>query len=141
MLGEQRPVTLLVNSACLCIVLLFTTYINGITGINSVSIGNNILLAYASGISGTLMVLFISKIIEKQNLFKRLDYRTYSEGAAIVVGLNLLMIDMINRVVFMLLPEFTHTIITGSITAIIILLLCYPIIKACLKYCPILIGR
>lgn len=123
--------------------LIIANFFNGRIDIDTVIIGNNIFLTIVTGTAGTFLLIAISKLIEDKSVFlsKMINWEKYSNGASIIVGLNLLIITILLKLLIYIYPSFELNTIYGLIISFAIMKLCYPLIVFCLKYCPMLIGR
>ena len=121
--------------------LLISNFFNGRIDINSVDIGNNILLMLISGMTGTLLLIALSKYLEYKSIINIINWKKYSLGGAIIVGLNLLIITILKKILLFIDSDFKLNFIIGAFIAAIVMFLCSFLITFCLKFCPILIGR
>lgn len=122
--------------------LLISNFFNGRIDINTALIGNNIFLMIFSGLTGTLLLIAFSKYIEKKiSNIKIINWKKYSLGGSIIVGLNLLIITITKKILIFVYPGFKLNFITGIFISVAVMLFCSLLITFCLRYCPILIGR
>lgn len=65
----------------------------------------------------------------------------YAQGATLVIGLNTIMITYVQKIFNYLLCKINYTFINELFIGLIVMILFYPIIVLCDKYCRLLIGR
>lgn len=121
------------------IVLIGSAYLNldynqrQCLSINACSFGNYPILFLASGISGTLFVLSLCKLIESAKL-KPILY--ISNGTIIILGFQ--------KMIYLLIFDGwiqSSTVSSAISVALCILLICYFLIIVISKYAPILLGN
>lgn len=121
------------------IVLIGSAYLNldynqrQCLSINACTFGNYPILFFASGISGTLFVLSLCKLIESTKL-KPILY--ISNGTIIILGFH--------KIIYLLIFKGwiqSPTVFGALSVALCILLICYFLIIVFSKYAPILLGN
>ena len=91
--------------------------------------GNNIFLFLLGGLSGTLTIYSISKLIDK-NLY---IVSTISKGTILILGFHYIIIEQLQKLYFAPFMEY--------IISLLILILFVPLIILCEKHFPLLLGK
>lgn len=125
---------------CITIVIIVGTY-NGIVDMNKNLFGNNLLLFYVTGMSGSLAVFSFSKLLTTLISYESPLINVLSNGTLLMVGfsarLNSIYVSMIN----LILPfPVTDGNVKGFIIGLLVLLSCYPLTILSKKYFPAIIG-
>lgn len=119
----------------LCDITYVITKINGAPWMYTNGFGANYILFYIGGISGTMIVFFISF---KLKTFNGKVLETLSKGTIIILGFHIYFIKATHVVNNHIIPLHLH--ITSYLASIFILLIFYPIILFCKRYFPIILG-
>ena len=119
-------------------ILWIANYYNGRVDMATFNYGRNMLLYYVGGFAGTFSVFAVAQLL---NRYSNRFVRTISEGTILIIGFNLLAIEVVVKGfgIFGISPE-QHGVI-GVAISVIILLLFYPGILLSGKYFPCLIGK
>lgn len=128
---------------CHFLVALFVTlsvnWLNGRVDIDLTDFGNNILLFYVGGLSGTIMIFAFAKILDAFRTESIIRFITiYSNGTLLVVAYNIIAIYTICKIAKYFVGDVNSFV--GFVLGVLIFLMFYPAILFCTKYCPIVIG-
>ena len=116
----------------LCVTIIFICgHYNGGVWMYNVGYGNNILLFLIGGISGSIAVFIISKLLSDYSFNWVL---LISKGSIIILGFHVYIIWYIRKVI----PSPSYI---DFILSLLILIAFIPLIFFSEKYCPILLGK
>lgn len=110
----------------LCIAL-----VNKCCDIYSTNYGYGYCIAFIGAVLGSLSLYSLVDFLPKNSIIQ-----TISSGTLIILGLHAPLLGLISRVY----PEFLKPIYF-ILAPLIVILLCYPVIAFCLKYCKWMLGR
>ena len=119
-------------------ILWLVNHYNGRVDMATFNYGRNMLLYYAGGFAGTFFIFAVAQLL---NRYSNRFVRTISEGTILIIGFNLLAIEVVVKCfgIFGVSPE-QHGVI-GVAISVIILVLFYPGILVSGKYFPYFIGK
>ena len=119
-------------SLLLCLIIIFICgHYNGEVWMYHVGYGNNILLFLIGGISGSIAIFLISKIVSGYSFNWVL---LISKGSIIILGFHVYIIWHLRK--YISSPSYIDFILT-----LLILIVFIPLIYFSEKYCPILLGK
>lgn len=139
MLMKKRlfPIPWLWIVVCLGILLL-VNYYNGRVNMATFNYGRNMFLYYAGGFAGTFTIFAIAQLL---NCYSNKFIRVISKGTILIIGFNLLAIEVVSKLFGIFGFSSEENGIIGVAISVIILLLFYPGILLSGKYFPCLIGK
>lgn len=141
----------LLNSSCcrnykkvsLTVIVLVLSYFisqfNGRCDIDTMRYGSYYSLFIFTGIATTISILTICKMIIEYVSYIKSQLTVLCIGAPLIVGLNLLIINVVKPIFSFLVGEWNS--IYGMILGIIIMCLFYPLIIFTKRYMPIVLGN
>lgn len=119
-------------------ILFFASHYNGRVDMATFRYGQSMLLYYIGGFAGTFFIFAIAQLL---NRFSNRFLRIISEGTVLIMGFNLLAIEVVRKLcgLFGFFPGISP--FAGVAISVFILLLFYPGILLFGKYFPCLIGK
>lgn len=121
------------------IITIFLSLYNGTVDINNNLFGESIILFIICGISGSLMILSVSKIsfrIAKKGEF--IDI--ISTGTLLIVGYSAMLTGYFLKAFTMIFNQPCNSNLIGLIIGMFVLISFYPMTLLCKKYFPAIIG-
>lgn len=132
-----------IHSISLIILIFLITYFvssfNGRCDIDTMKCGKSYLLFLCTGIFTSFALLAICSSINMQNFRIKNILKNICNGAALIVGLNMLAINVFKPVMLHFVKQWNS--IYGLVLGFIIILTFYPLIIFTKRYIPIIIGN
>lgn len=122
----------------LALTYFISTY-NGRCDIDTMLYGKSYFLFLLTGCGISFTLMKICSCINIQKDFAKQVLKTFCSGAPLIVGLNILVINLLYRLVISHITD-SWCDLYGLISGMIIMLLFYPLILLTKKYIPFVIG-
>lgn len=145
-MGQYAKKYLLIESGLLwttvCFLLCATAttllfMINGRVDVNECMVGENIFLFYLCGMTGSLMVFYISKaVLSMKNIRVGKPITMLVSGAILIIGFSAYISSFIKS----LLPLLVKNNIGGIFVGLLTLVVIYPLILMARRYFPAILG-
>lgn len=136
LLKENSDFTNIILLSVFSIITLFIYRQNGIVDINNCLYGNSLLLFYLGGISGSLMIIFLTKLHLLNSIKSGGVIVTITAGAMLIIGYSQTISSMIRT----LLPFLAGTTWGGMIIGLLTMAVSYPLILLAMRYFPAILG-
>jgi len=127
---KVTPKTIIYFLSSLVCVYICYLY-NGDVKMYTADFGDNIFLYLLGGVSGTAMIFFICKYLERYNLGW---LRTISVGSILILGFHIFLVQILRKI-------FNEPSFLDYVWSLLILFIFIPIITFTQKYLPLLIGK
>lgn len=136
LLKENSDFTNIILLSVFSIITLFIYRQNGIVDINHCLYGDSLILFYLGGISGSLMIIFLTKLHLLNFIKSGGVIVTITAGAMLIIGYSQTISSMIRT----LLPFLAGTTWGGMVIGLLTMAVSYPLILLAMRYFPAILG-